>query len=90
MIGKISRLPHAIREELNRRLADAQPQALEAEFWEWTKRPDIREKLGIERDKTQLWQDALRAIAPEIAPYLPPLKPGPKQPDETLTPAALI
>lgn len=65
-------------------------EALEDEFWQWTKRPDIREKLSIERDKTQLWQNALRAIAPEVAPYLPPLKPGAKQPDETLTPAALI
>lgn len=65
-------------------------EALEDEFWQWTKRPDIREKLNIERDKTQLWQNALRAIAPEVAPFLPPLKPGANQPDETLTPAALI
>ena len=65
-------------------------EALEEEFWQWTRRPDIREKLNIERDKTQIWNNALRAIAPQIAPFLPSPKPSVKQPDETLTPAALI
>jgi hypothetical protein len=62
----------------------------EAEFWEWTKRPDIRAKLRIERDQSKFWNDYLRATIPEITPFLPK-DPAPfDEPDETLAPAALI
>jgi hypothetical protein len=55
----------------------------------WTKSPDIRAKLRIERDQTKFWYDYLRATIPEVAPFLP-TDSGPfEEPDETLAPGHL-
>ncbi len=58
----------------------------EQEFWQWTRRRDIRAKLETQIDKERAWHDQLRSAIPEIAPFLPQ-KPQPRPaPDETSTP----
>ena len=73
-------------------LAADSEQQREKDFWQWTKRPDIRAKLRGDRQKEQAWHNALRKLMPEAAPFLPPL-PEEGHPDETAEtadPALLI
>lgn len=74
-------------------LVAREEEALEDEFWEWTNRPDIRQELKAEFEaefeKRRALLDAIRATAPQVAPFLPTKKTKPL-PDETTTPAALI
>lgn len=70
-------------------------QQREDEFWEWTERPEIRkelqEQLAKELQEKRAWHKTLRAMVPEITPYL--LKESSDRPDlppESDSPAALI
>ena len=60
-------------------------QAKEKEFWEWTKRPDIQEKLYPNRDPEKIRQDVVRMLDRELLGIRPE-----DQIEETEEPAMLI
>ncbi len=78
-------------EEKRLALRTAKTQELrEEEFWQWTRRRDIRARLETQMAQQRAWHDQLRAAIPELAPFLPPKPQSNSDPDETSTPAALI
>jgi hypothetical protein len=56
----------------------------EKQFWQWTKRADIRAELFGQALKSKVWHDLIRKNFPDLAPFLP--KDPTTEPDETAAP----